>query len=92
MIAAVLLALDLGYWPVVAAAVLFQTLTELTVTRNYGLASVGVTTMALLLTGLGQHASGPRRQPGRRHRHRRGRGRDRRCGDHPTRDRHHLVA
>src|SRR5690606_9119542 len=56
MIAAVLLALDLGYWPVVAAAVLFQTLTELTVTRNYGLASVGVTTMALLLTGLGQHA------------------------------------
>ena len=56
MIAAVLLALDPGYWPVVAAAVLFQTLTELTVTRNYGLASVGVTTMALLLTGLGQHA------------------------------------
>ncbi len=56
LIAAVLLALDLGYWPVVAAAVLFQTLTELTVTRNYGLASVGVTTMALLLTGLGQHA------------------------------------
>lgn len=56
MIAAALLALDPGYWPVVAAAVLFQTLTELTVTRNYGLASVGVTTMALLLTGLGQHA------------------------------------
>ncbi|MCB8910744.1 FUSC family protein [Rhodococcus rhodochrous] len=56
MIAAVLLAIDLGYWPVVAAAVLFQTVTELTVTRNYGLASVGVTTMALLLTGLGQHA------------------------------------
>ncbi|MBS9374788.1 FUSC family protein [Rhodococcus sp. B50] len=56
VIAAGLLALDLGYWPVAAAAVLFQTLTELTVTRNYGLASVGVTTMALLLTGLGQHA------------------------------------
>ena len=57
VVAAVLLALDPGYWPVVVAAVLFQTLTELTVTRNYGLASVGVTAMALLLTGLGRHAS-----------------------------------
>ncbi|MEU5841481.1 FUSC family protein [Rhodococcus sp. NPDC047139] len=56
VIAAVLLALDPGYWPVVAAVVLFQTLTELSITRNYALASVGVTAMALLLTGLGQHA------------------------------------
>ncbi|MEE2030591.1 FUSC family protein [Rhodococcus chondri] len=53
LIAAVLLVLDLGYWPLVLAIVLFQTVTEMVVTRNYAFASVFVTTMALLLTGLG---------------------------------------
>ncbi|UYP18837.1 FUSC family protein [Rhodococcus sp. Z13] len=56
VVAAVLLALDLGYWPLVVAAVVFQTMAELFVLRNYGLTSVCVTAMALLLTGLGGDA------------------------------------
>lgn len=56
VIAAVLLASDPGFWPMVVAIILFQTITEMFVTRNYGLASVAVTAMALLLTGLGEQA------------------------------------
>jgi len=53
-IAAAILVLDLGYWPLVVAIALFQTITELYVTRNYAIASVFVTAMALLLTGIGE--------------------------------------
>ena len=54
LIAAAVLVLDLGYWPLVAFIVLFQTITELYVTRNYAIASIFVTAMALLLTGIGE--------------------------------------
>lgn len=54
LIAAAVLVLDLGYWPVVAVIVLLQTITELFVTRNYAVASIFVTAMALLLTGIGE--------------------------------------
>ncbi len=54
LIAAAVLILDLGYWPVVAVIVLLQTITELFVTRNYAVASIFVTAMALLLTGIGE--------------------------------------
>lgn len=54
LIAAAVLVLDLGYWPLVAVIVLLQTITELYVTRNYAIASVFVTAMALLLTGIGE--------------------------------------
>lgn len=53
MLAAVLLVLDPGYWPLVVVIVVLQTATEMFVTRNYALASVFVTAMALMLTGLG---------------------------------------
>ncbi|MFD6894614.1 FUSC family protein [Rhodococcus sp. NPDC060086] len=53
VLAVVLLVLDLGYWPLVVVIVVLQTVTEMVVTRNYALASVFVTAMALMLTGLG---------------------------------------
>lgn len=52
VLAAVLLALPLGYWGAVVAIVLFQTLAEIASTVNYALTSLAVTPMALLLTGL----------------------------------------
>ncbi|WP_138996933.1 FUSC family protein [Rhodococcus zopfii] len=54
LLAAVLLAAALGYWPLVVVIVVLQTSAELYVTRNYGLASIAVTAMALLLIGLGE--------------------------------------
>ncbi|PXW31386.1 UNVERIFIED_CONTAM: fusaric acid resistance family protein [Williamsia faeni] len=53
LIAAGLLALPLGYWGAVVLIVLLQTAAELLVTINYGLCSLAVTPMALLLTALG---------------------------------------
>lgn len=53
LLAAVLLALPLGYWGTAAAIVLFQTCAEIASTVNYALTSLAVTPMALLLTGLG---------------------------------------
>ncbi|WHU48085.1 FUSC family protein [Gordonia sp. L191] len=52
-IAAVLLALPLGYWGAVAAIVVLQTCAEVFSTVNYAICSLAVTPMALLLTGLG---------------------------------------
>lgn len=56
-IAAGLLALSLGYWQAIAAVVVFQVAAELLVLKNYGLLSIAVTPMALLLTGLAGHLS-----------------------------------
>lgn len=53
MIAAALLALPLGYWGAVLLIVLLQTAAEILVAVNYGLCSMAVTPMALLLTALG---------------------------------------
>lgn len=53
LLAAVLLALPLGYWGAVAAIIVFQTVAEIAATVNYALTSLAVTPMALLLTGLG---------------------------------------
>lgn len=46
-------ALEPGYWPLVVVAIICQTCGELFVTRNYGLAQIFITTVALVLTGLG---------------------------------------
>lgn len=54
-IAAGLLALSLGYWHTVVAIVVLQVIAELLVVKNYGLTSLAVTPMALLLTGLAGH-------------------------------------
>ena len=64
VLAVVLLVLDLGYWPLVIVIVVLQTVTEMVVTRNYALASVFVTAMALMLTGLGS-SIGPDAAAGR---------------------------
>ncbi|WP_213576150.1 FUSC family protein [Rhodococcus sp. USK13] len=53
VLAAALIAAALGYWQTVVVIVVLQTVTELVVIRNYGFASVVITPMALLLTGLG---------------------------------------
>nr|WP_245819818.1 FUSC family protein [Rhodococcus yunnanensis] len=55
VIAAGLLAASLGYWETVAAIVVLQIAAELLVMTNYGLTSLAVTPMALLLTGLAGH-------------------------------------
>jgi hypothetical protein len=52
-LAALLLALPLGYWGAVVAIIVFQTCAEIASTVNYALTSMAVTPMALLLTGLG---------------------------------------
>lgn len=52
-LAALLLALPLGYWGAVIAIIVFQTCAEIASTVNYALTSMAVTPMALLLTGLG---------------------------------------
>lgn len=52
-LAAALLALDLPVAAVVATAVVLQSLTELVVTRNYALAMVFITPLALLMGTLG---------------------------------------
>ncbi|NLV81251.1 MAG: FUSC family protein [Rhodococcus sp.] len=54
LLAAGLLVLDLDYWPMVVAIVLCQTITEMYVTRNYAIATVFVTSMALLLTAIAE--------------------------------------
>lgn len=51
-IAAGLLALSLGYWQAIVAVVALQVTAELLVLKNYGLLSLAVTPMALILTGL----------------------------------------
>jgi hypothetical protein len=53
LLAAVLLALPLGYWGAVAAIVVLQTVAEIMSTVSYALCSLAVTPMALLMTGLG---------------------------------------
>ncbi|MFD3745447.1 FUSC family protein [Nocardia sp. NPDC058633] len=57
VIAALLIAAGLGYWPTVVAIVVLQVSAELTATRNYALTSLSVTPMALLMVGLGVHIS-----------------------------------
>lgn len=46
-------ALHPGYWPLIIVVIICQTCGELFVTRNYALAQIFITTMALILTGLG---------------------------------------
>ncbi|SDU80325.1 FUSC family protein [Gordonia westfalica] len=53
LLAAALISADLRYWPIVAVIVVCQMGAELTVTRNYAVASTFVTAMALLLTTIG---------------------------------------
>ncbi|QCQ93206.1 FUSC family protein [Rhodococcus sp. SGAir0479] len=50
-LAAVLVAASLGYWQAVIAVVLLQIAAELMVLVNYGITTLAVTPMALLLTG-----------------------------------------
>lgn len=54
-IAAVLIAMTLGYWQTVVIIVVCQIGAELLVLKNYGLTSLAITPMALLLTGLAGH-------------------------------------
>ncbi|MDJ0392534.1 FUSC family protein [Rhodococcus sp. G-MC3] len=54
-IAAGLIALSFGYWQTMVAIVIFQVAAELLVVKNYGLTSLAITPMALLLTGLAGH-------------------------------------
>lgn len=51
-IAAVLIAMTLGYWQAVVVVVILQTAAELLVIKNYALTSLAVTPMSLLLIGL----------------------------------------
>jgi uncharacterized membrane protein YccC len=53
VLAAGLIAAAMGYWQTVVVIVVLQTVTELVVIKNYAFASVAITPMALLLTGLG---------------------------------------
>lgn len=53
VLAAGLLAVPLGYWGAVVLVVIFQVAAELLVAVNYGLCSMAVTPMALLLTAMG---------------------------------------
>ncbi|MDT9591455.1 FUSC family protein [Nocardioides zeae] len=53
LLAAALLALDLPVWGVVLAATVLQSAAELTVTRNYAVAMVFITPLALLMGHLG---------------------------------------
>ncbi|MCQ4121209.1 FUSC family protein [Rhodococcus tibetensis] len=53
VLAAALIATALGYWQTVVVIVVLQTVTELVVIKSYAFASVVITPMALLLTGLG---------------------------------------
>lgn len=57
VIAAGLIALSLGYWQTAAAIVVMQVAAELLVLKNYGLTSLAITPMALLMTGLASHLS-----------------------------------
>jgi hypothetical protein len=52
-VAAGLIALSLGYWQTALLIVVLQTCTEVAAARNYGLCTVFVTPMALLIVGLG---------------------------------------
>ncbi|MGC0366132.1 hypothetical protein ABH922_004116 [Rhodococcus sp. 27YEA15] len=52
-IAAVVIALTLGYWQAVVVVVVLQTAAELLVMRSYALTSLAVTPMALTLIGFG---------------------------------------
>lgn len=52
-IAAVLLMIPLGFWWSVVFVVIFQTIAEIMAPRNYGITSLVVTPMALLMTALG---------------------------------------
>jgi len=54
LLAAILIAAALGYWPLVVVIVALQTVAELYATRNYALTSIAVTAMALLVIGLGE--------------------------------------
>lgn len=56
LLAAGLFAAALGYWPLVIVIAVGQTLAEIFVVRNYAIASIAVTAVALLLTGLGEQA------------------------------------
>jgi uncharacterized membrane protein YccC len=57
VVAALLIAAGLGYWPTVVAIVVLQVAAELAATRNYALTSLAVTPMALLMVGLGSNIS-----------------------------------
>ncbi|KAF0968039.1 MULTISPECIES: FUSC family protein [Gordonia] len=53
VLAAIIIAAGLGYWPLVVVIVVCQGAAEMVVTRNYALASVPITAMALLVTSIG---------------------------------------
>lgn len=53
VLAAILLALPLGYWGAVAVIIVCQIAAEILSTVNYAMCSLAVTPMALALTGLG---------------------------------------
>ncbi|QDQ98696.1 FUSC family protein [Tomitella fengzijianii] len=51
-VALAFIAAGLGFWPTAAAIVALQVLTELTIARNYAVATTAITPMALLMMGL----------------------------------------
>ncbi|MCF8611064.1 FUSC family protein [Gordonia sp. HY285] len=53
MIAVGIFAVEPGYWPLVVVAIVCQTCGEMFVTRNYAVAQIFITTVALVLTSLG---------------------------------------
>src|SRR5699024_9102339 len=52
VVALAFIALGMGFWPTAAVIVLLQFLTEVTIARNYALATTAITPMALLMMGL----------------------------------------
>lgn len=52
VLAIALIAVGLGFWPTVVVIIALQVFTELFVLRNYALATVAITPMALLMMGL----------------------------------------
>lgn len=52
VIALALIAAGIGFWQSVAAIIALQVLTELTIARNYAVATTAITPMALLMMGL----------------------------------------
>lgn len=51
-VALAFIALGMGFWPTAAVIVALQFLTEVTIARNYALATTAITPMALLMMGL----------------------------------------
>ncbi|WP_182346247.1 FUSC family protein [Tomitella gaofuii] len=51
-VALAFIATGMGFWPTAAAIVALQVITEMTIARNYALATTAITPMALLMMGL----------------------------------------